>query len=81
MLYGRKPEQHRIIAAHLTAEYRVRTEGRGRQVHEWKLPPAQPDNHWLDCVVGAASMQGAALTSAGHGASVNFSRRSVDERG
>ena len=46
---------------HLTAEYRVRTEGRGRTVDEWKLPAHKPDNHWFDCMVGcaaAASMQG-----------------------
>ncbi|MCA9139840.1 MAG: hypothetical protein KDB00_23870, partial [Planctomycetales bacterium] len=46
------------------AEYYVRTEGRGRTVDEWKARPEQPDNHWLDCLVGsavAASMQGAVL--------------------
>jgi phage terminase large subunit GpA-like protein len=55
---------HRLLAEHLTAEYRVRTEGRGRQVDEWKLRLANVDNHWLDCLVGcavAASMQGAVL--------------------
>jgi hypothetical protein len=33
-------------------------------VDEWKIRPAQFDNHWLDCLVGcsvAASMQGVAL--------------------
>jgi hypothetical protein len=65
-LYGDKPERHRLIAEHLTAEYRVRTEGRGRTVDEWKPRPGQPDNHWLDGVVGcavAASIQGARLLS------------------
>jgi len=60
-LWGRRPERHRLFAEHLTAEYRVRTEGRGRTVDEWKLPPSKPDNHWLDCLVGcaaAASMRG-----------------------
>ena len=31
---------------------------------EWKLRPSQPDNHWLDCLVGAAvaaSVQGVSL--------------------
>ena len=63
-LYGDKSERHRLFAEHLTAEYRVRTEGRGRTVDEWKPRPGQPDNHWLDGVVGcavAASIQGAAL--------------------
>jgi phage terminase large subunit GpA-like protein len=60
-MFGRKAVQHRLFAEHLTAEYRVRTEGRGRTVDEWKVPAHRPDNHWFDCVVGcaaAASMQG-----------------------
>jgi len=63
-LFGDKPDRHRLFAEHLTAEYRVRTEGRGRQVDEWKLRPERSDNHWLDCLVGtavAASIQGAVL--------------------
>ncbi len=55
---------HRLVAEHLTAEYRVKTEGRGRQVDEWKLRKPGLDNHWLDCLVGcaaAASMQGCVL--------------------
>ncbi|MFO7958344.1 MAG: terminase gpA endonuclease subunit, partial [Candidatus Brocadiia bacterium] len=60
-IFGRKATPHRLFAEHLTAEYRVRTEGRGRTVDEWKLPAHKPDNHWFDCVVGcaaAASIQG-----------------------
>ena len=63
-LYGSKPESHRLIAEHLTSEYRVKTEGRGRTVDEWKLRVDGLDNHWLDCLVGAAvaaSMEGAVL--------------------
>jgi phage terminase large subunit GpA-like protein len=63
-LFGSKPEQHRLFAEHLTAEYRVKTEGRGRTVDEWKIRPEQPDNHWLDCLVGCAvagSIQGVTL--------------------
>ncbi|MFV0446411.1 MAG: terminase gpA endonuclease subunit [Planctomycetaceae bacterium] len=63
-LFGQKPEPHRLFAEHLVAEYRVRTEGRGRTVDEWKPRPNQPDNHWLDCIVGcavAASMLGIRL--------------------
>ena len=63
-LFGDKPELHRLFAEHLTAEYRVKTEGRGRTVDEWKLRPEASDNHWLDCLVGcavAASIQGAVL--------------------
>ena len=63
-LFGQKPGAHRLIADHLTAEYRVKTEGRGRTVDEWKLRATGLDNHWLDCLVGAAvaaSIQGASL--------------------
>jgi hypothetical protein len=63
-LWGREPETHLLFAEHLTAEYRVKTEGRGRKVDEWKMRPENNDNHWLDGVVGcavAASMCGAVL--------------------
>ncbi len=63
-LYGHDPERHRLLSEHLTAEYRVRTSGRGREVDEWKLRPTGFDNHWLDGVVGcavAASLVGVAL--------------------
>ncbi len=63
-LFGHKPEHHRLLAEHLTTEYRVKTEGRGRTVDEWKLRASGLDNHWLDCLVGsavAASIQGASL--------------------
>lgn len=63
-LFGDTPEQHRMFAEQLTAEYRVKTEGRGRTVDEWKLRPERGDNHWFDCMVGcaaAASLQGATL--------------------
>ncbi len=55
---------HRLLAEHLTAEYRVRTQGRGRELDEWKLRTPGTDNHWLDCLVACAaagSMQGAIL--------------------
>jgi hypothetical protein len=63
-LFGDKPEMHRLFAEHITAEYRVKTEGRGRTVDEWKLRPSAVDNHWLDGLVGcavAASIQGVIL--------------------
>ncbi len=53
-----------MLAEQVTAEYFIKTEGRGRTVDEWKARPEQPDNHWLDCLVGSAvgaSMQGALL--------------------
>lgn len=64
LLAGKAGADHRLLADHLTGEYRVRTEGRGRVVDEWKLRPQRPDNHWWDALVGcaaAASMQGAQL--------------------
>lgn len=63
-LWGDTPGTHQMIANHLTAEYRTQTEGRGRTVWEWKLPPNKPDNHLLDCLAGAAvaaSTEGIAL--------------------
>ena len=63
-LFGDRPEQHRLFAEHLLAEYRVRVEGRGRTVDEWKQRPERADNHWFDCLVGtavAASIQGVTL--------------------
>jgi hypothetical protein len=66
-LFGRRPEEHRLLADHLTAEYRVRTQGRGRTVDEWRARPGHFDNHWLDCLVGcavAASIAGARLAGA-----------------
>lgn len=63
-LWGRSSETHMLFAEHLTAEYRVKTEGRGRKVEEWKMRPEAHDNHWFDGVVGnavAASMCGCVL--------------------
>lgn len=63
-LFGSTAEQHRMLADHIDAEYRVETQGRGRKVDEWKIRPAKPDNHWLDCLCGAAaaaSMLGVSL--------------------
>ena len=44
--------EHDLLFEHLTSEYPVRTEARGRVVDEWKM--AGRDNHWLDCLVGSA---------------------------
>jgi len=62
-LFGKSETRHRMLAEHLTAEFRVRTEGRGRQCDEWKALPGH-DNHLLDCCVGcmvAASYLGCQL--------------------
>jgi phage terminase large subunit GpA-like protein len=63
-LFGDSANQHRLLAEHFTSEYRVKTQGRGRTVDEWKVRPERSDNHWFDCLVGcsvAASMQGVSL--------------------
>ena len=67
-LFGRNPATHRLLAHHLLAEYRIKTEGRGRVVDEWKIKPEHFDNHWLDCIAGAAvaaSIDGVSLEDAG----------------
>ena len=67
-LYGKDPDAHRLIADHLVSEFRVRTQGRGRCVDEWKLRPNSGENHLLDCIVGcavAASIQGVVPPGAG----------------
>jgi phage terminase large subunit GpA-like protein len=63
-LFGDGPQQHCLFAEHITAEYRVKTAGRGRTVDEWKVRPGNPENHWFDCLVGSAvgaSMLGVTL--------------------
>ena len=45
--------RHEMLAEHLTSEYPTRVEAKGRVVDEWRLIPGR-DNHWLDCVIGAA---------------------------
>jgi Terminase large subunit gpA, endonuclease domain len=52
-LFGEEAVTHRLFADHTTAEYAVKTFGRGRQVEEWKLRPNR-ENHWLDALVGCA---------------------------
>ena len=63
-LFGRDEITHRLLAEHLTAEYRIKTMARDRTVDEWKLKAIRPDNHWFDCLVGcgvAASIEGVKL--------------------
>jgi hypothetical protein len=43
---------HDLLLEHLTSEFPVRTEARGRVVDEWKI--SGRDNHWWDCLVGSA---------------------------
>lgn len=52
-LWGHDHRTHEMFGDHLTAETPIRTEGRGRTVEQWELRPERPDNHYLDCMVGA----------------------------
>jgi hypothetical protein len=82
-LYGRIPGIHQLLAEHLTAEYRVKTSGRGRTVDEWKMKPEHHDNHWLDCLAGCAvcgSMLGCSLPEFGAVAQKKRGRIKLSER-
>jgi hypothetical protein len=60
-LFGRDRAAHQLFADHLCAEFRIRTQGRGRTLDEWRARPGNPDNHFWDTVVGccvAASVAG-----------------------
>jgi hypothetical protein len=63
-LFGKPGQDHRMIADHLTSEYWIATEGRGRKLQEWRIKPGTTENHWWDGLVGsavAASMGGSAI--------------------
>lgn len=60
-LFGSNPQEHRMLADHLTVEKPIEVEAKGKKLTLWEAPPAC-ENHWLDCLVGAAvaaSIQGA----------------------
>lgn len=52
-MWGSKPFHHQLLADHLTSEYAVKTQGRGRAVNEWRLTASGQENHWFDCLVMA----------------------------
>ena len=54
-LFGQHGKTHSMFADHMTSETRdrVSSERTGRTVDVWRLIPGR-ENHWLDCVVGAA---------------------------
>lgn len=52
--FGNDPHAHRMLCDQLSSEFGVRVVGRGRKVDEWKNRPGR-DNHWWDCLVGAAA--------------------------
>jgi hypothetical protein len=53
-IWGNRPEEHRLLSEQLTAEYFVDAEGPWGKVRVWKQFANHPDNHWLDCLSGAA---------------------------
>jgi hypothetical protein len=70
LLFGTTAAEHELFGSHCSAEYGVKTSGRGRSLVEWKERPGDPDNHWWDCVVGAymlASVDGFNIDNAGLG--------------
>jgi len=49
--YQGRSNEHKTLALHMVAETATQTEGYGRRMLEWNLPPNKPDNHWFDCLV------------------------------
>ena len=81
-LFGRDAKAHQLFSEHLVAEYRVKTLAAGRTVDEWKTRVNNPDNHWFDCLVGAAvgaSICGAELATLGAGEKIERPRVSFAE--
>lgn len=79
-LHGRDPDEHRLLADHLTAESPIRTSGQGRTLDEWRSRPDRPDNHFFDCLAGsavAASFSGAVLPGSGADGGAPARRRVV----
>ena len=70
--YGKRGQEHIPHAAlfeQLTAERCVEVEANARKVDEWHMPDKNRDNHWWDCLVGAAvaaSMHGITLSGGVH---------------
>lgn len=67
-LFGTDKTDHQLFSDHLTSEYRVETQGRGRKLEEWKVrPDSGGENHYFDSLVYATvagSMGGAQFSAA-----------------
>lgn len=77
-LHAGTPSLHRMFAEHVTAEFPTKTQGRGRELNEWRIKPGRSDNHLLDCLAGcmvAASMSGCSLV--GIGTAVNAKKKKL----
>lgn len=53
-LFGHDPEEHQMLAEHVTAERSTETEGRWTRASEWKLREPGLDNQLFNCSVGCA---------------------------
>ena len=79
-LFASKKTDHRMFAEQMRSETReiVEAKGSGRVVHEWRLKPNKPDNHFFDCIVltaVAASMQGCVLKEMQNGKKTSQPKR------
>lgn len=52
VLCGPQESEHRMLADHLSAEFRVQAQAGSLVKDEWQQIPNR-DNHWWDCLVGA----------------------------
>jgi len=46
--------EHKLFADHCTTDYFTEVSARGKTVMQWNPKPGNDDNHWWDCIVGAA---------------------------
>jgi phage terminase large subunit GpA-like protein len=53
-LFGNRPQIHQMFADHVLSEDCIPVEAMGRVVNQWKMKPFTHDNHFFDCIVGAA---------------------------
>jgi hypothetical protein len=51
-LFGSDPKEHQLLADHLAAQFPTLVSGPWGQMEQWAVPPAKPDDHWFDNLVG-----------------------------
>jgi phage terminase large subunit GpA-like protein len=67
-MFGKRGQDHAMLVDHLVSEKRIETSGQSRTLEEWRQKP-NTQNHWWDCLVGAAaaaSMQGTTMGEVTH---------------
>ena len=65
-LYGKDHRQHGLLSEHLSSEFSEPVQMRGVTFDKWKVLPDRGENHWFDCLTGAAvaaSVQGLQWTA------------------